>query len=239
MLSPEAVHEIMNEVDHNRDGKIDYAEFCAMILPRWVPWQESRVSCWGYQIYRTAAMISAFPLLLCCNSEAQERPAGMLGAMRTSLRASRRAQPHLLPQDTLRLREAPLVDSVLEEERVTEEEVRDSAQEGSDWVAGIQVPSRSQYAKAALMAQQQQHSDVSSSSVLLSGFTSCAPSSDGRPSATATDGPLSLASLDGHLGHAGAEAPLWGAAPNGVAAMIKEVPESAPAGTLFGGEEEV
>ena len=37
MLSPEAVHEIMTEVDHNRDGKIDYAEFCAMILPRWVP----------------------------------------------------------------------------------------------------------------------------------------------------------------------------------------------------------
>ena len=36
-LSPEAEHEILAEVDRNRDGKIDYAEFCAMLLPRWVP----------------------------------------------------------------------------------------------------------------------------------------------------------------------------------------------------------
>ena len=157
-------------------------------------------------IKSTAAMIPNFPLL-CCNSEVQERPPGILGAMRTSLRASRRAQPHLQPQDTLRLREALLVDSVLEEDRVegqrATEEGRDRAREGLDWVAGIQVPSRSQYAKAALMAQQQQHSDVSASTVLLSGFTSSAPSSDGRPSATMTDGPLSRASLDGHLGHMG------------------------------------
>lgn len=167
----------------------------------------------------------------------------MLGAMRTSIRASRRAQPHLLPQESLRLREAPLVDSVLEEDlaerRTTEEEGRGSAREGSDWVAGIQVPSRRQYAKTALMTQtQQQHSDVFASSVLLlSGFTSCAPSSDGRPSVTATDGRPSLASLDGQLSHAGADAPLWSVAPNDVAAMIKEGPEPPPAGTMAGGEE--
>ena len=35
-LSPEALDEIIAEVDTNKDGKIDYKEFCNMIMPqRW------------------------------------------------------------------------------------------------------------------------------------------------------------------------------------------------------------